>query len=433
MSTGRVYHWLHAMTRLRIDWTENDAPLYVVRTLRQAGHEAWLAGGCVRDLLLGVPPKDYDVASSASPHEVRKLFPVTIPVQPELGVTMVIQGTQRLEVTAFRMEGPYLDGRRPSHVAPTTAEGDVRRRDFSINGLLMDPENGEVVDHVGGIADLESRVLRAIGVAQERFSEDHLRILRAVRFAVRLDFAIEPSTWEAMREQSSNVSLLSGERIHEELAKMSAHGPFGRCVELLQDSGVLEAISPELSEALGSPRARNRLVRWLGERMERPELWPGLLTAPLCSWWETLNPALRGSGAQPTQERLLERLRCSKAEIEAARLLWSRWPDLQSAPTKPSQWAPILRERHFPVVREALALQAHAEPVAPPLEVIDQMLATMPKAPPALGVEFQNAGIPKGPKLGEAIREADRKILDEGRIPDRNLVAEVAEFILGSP
>ncbi|QQS03174.1 MAG: CCA tRNA nucleotidyltransferase [Fibrobacterota bacterium] len=432
MSTARVYHWVHAMTRLSIDWTENDAPLTVVRTLREAGHEAWLAGGCVRDLLLGATPKDFDIASSATPHEVRQLFPVTIPVQPELGVTMVIHGTQKLEVTAFRMEGPYLDGRRPSHVVPTTAQGDVQRRDFSINGLLLDPQTGEVVDHVGGIDDLNAKVLRAIGVAHDRFSEDHLRILRAVRFAVRLGFSIEDSTWQAMCGLSGKVSLLSGERILEELAKMFTQGPFARSLELLLDCGVLEAVSPELATALENPASRQRLVRWLQVPTVSSELWPGLLAAPLCPWWEELNPRI-GCAVRPAQEKFLERIRCSKTQIEAARLLWTRWSSLQSAPAKPSQWAPILRDRHFPSLREALGLQALAEPTPPPLEALDQLHASLPKAPPSLGVEFQQAGVPKGPKLGEAIREADRRIIDEGAIPGPDLVAAVAEFILGSP
>ncbi|MBK8801814.1 MAG: CCA tRNA nucleotidyltransferase [Fibrobacteres bacterium] len=429
MSTVRVYHWVHAMTRLRIDWTENDAPLSVVNTLREAGHEAWLAGGCVRDLLLGIPPKDFDIASSASPHEVRKLFPVTIPVQPELGVTMVVLGTQRLEVTAFRMEGPYLDGRRPSHVVPTTAQGDVLRRDFSINGLLLDPLTGEIADHVGGLADLEAKVLRAIGTAQERFSEDHLRILRAVRFAVRLGFAIEDSTWQAMCAQSSKVALLSGERIHEELAKMFAHGSFARCLELLQDCGVMAAISPELSTALECEPSRQRLARWFAAKEVSSDLWPGLLSVPLCPWWETLDPALCGAPV-PVQDALLERIRCSKAQIEAARLLATRWGDLQSIPSQPSKWAGILRDRHFPSLREALELQSCAESTSPPLAEIDRLSHTLPKAPPPLGVEFQKAGIPKGPKLGQAIREADRRIIDEGCIPGPDLVQAVAEFIL---
>ncbi|HNY29858.1 MAG TPA: hypothetical protein PKO15_03135 [Fibrobacteria bacterium] len=417
------------MTRIRIDWTENDAPLRVVRTLRSAGHEAWLAGGCVRDLLLDSIPKDYDVASSATPAEVRRLFPVTIPVQPELGVTMVVMGSQKLEVTAFRTEGPYLDGRRPSHVAPTTAQGDVRRRDFSINGLLLDPETGEVVDHVGGLADLDSGILRAIGVAEERFSEDHLRILRAVRFSVRLGFSIEDRTWQAMRGQSHKVASLSGERIHEELGKMFGQGPFGRCLELLLDCGALEAFAPDLATALASPASRERLVRWTSHGPVDSQTWPGLLASPLCPWWEDLDPAKTGP-VHPAQEAFLDRLRCSKAQGDAAKLLWSRWPLLQSVPPQPSLWAPVLRDRQFACLREVLALQAASEPDPPPLEGIDRLHASIPRTPPALGVEFQQAGIPKGPLLGAAIREADRRILDEGCLPGPDLVQAVREFIL---
>jgi len=422
------------MARLELDWKAHPSAREVVAALREAGHEAWLAGGCVRDLLLGLEPADYDVASSATVEEVRNVFRRTVPVKPELGVCMVLWGEDRIEVTTFRTEGPYLDGRRPSHVGPATAEQDVGRRDFTINGLLLDPSSGEVVDHVGGIADLRSRILRCIGDPEERFSEDHLRILRAIRFAVRFDLSIDPSTWAAMLRLSDRVDLLSGERIHEELEKMFRQGPFHRCLSLLLDSGVLGSLSPELARTLDSASIRDRLERWCRDRLPKvPGLWTAILGMPLCPWFETFHPG-PAADVQPAQERFLERIRSSRAEIDAARLVWTRWPRLHDPLSPPSDLAPIFRDRHWPVLRAILETQVRAglEPF-PPIAELDRIRDRVPPSPPPLGNDFQLAGVPKGPLLGRAIREADRRILDEGAQPGAELVAEVAKSIMGGP
>jgi len=422
------------MARLEIDWTAQPAPREVVATLRTAGHEAWLAGGCVRDLLLGRDPADYDVATSATVEEVRSVFRRTIPVKPELGVTMVLWEDQRIEVTTFRTEGPYLDGRRPSSVGPATAELDVQRRDFTINGLLLDPSSGEIADHVGGLADLESGLLRCIQDPDERFGEDHLRILRAIRFAVRFGFAIESATWEAMVRLSSQVDQLSGERIHEELEKMFAQGAFRGCLELLLESGALAGFSPALAEALGSASARDRLGRWCEMVLPPlPALWPAFLGLPLCPWFETFQPG-PVAAVQPAQEKFLERVRASRAEIDASRLVWTRWPHLHQPLPRPSGLAPTFRDRHWPVLQALLQCQVRAglEPF-PPLAELETIASRIPGAPPALGQAFQDAGIPRGPKLGAAIREADRRILDEGRSATLELVAEVAKSIMEGP
>jgi poly(A) polymerase len=422
------------MARLEIDWTTRSAPCEVVAALRKAGHEAWLAGGCVRDLLLGRTPADYDVATSATVDEVRSVFRRTIPVKPELGVTMVLWEDERIEVTTFRTEGPYLDGRRPSQVGPATAELDVQRRDFTINGLLLDPTSGDIADHVGGLADLESGVLRCIRDPSERFGEDHLRILRAVRFAVRFGFRIEPATWDAMVGLSSQVGQLSGERIHEELEKMSTQGPFRKSLELLLDSGVLRAISPELAQALESTPARGRLGQWCETGFPPiPALWPAFLGMPLCPWFEGFRPGQPGK-VLPAHERFLERVRASKAEIEASSLVWTQWPVLHAPLPTPSGLAPIFRNRQWPVLKAILQSQVRSglEPL-PPLEELEAIAARVPAAPPALGAAFQEAGIPKGPKLGDAIREIDRRMLDEGLSPTPELVAEVAKSIMQGP
>ena len=200
--------------------TRDDATA-VVRTLRDAGHVAYFAGGCVRDLLLGRDPKDYDVATDAPPARVRQLFRNTQAVGAAFGVILVRLNRSTIEVATFRTDGTYTDGRRPDTVTFATAEEDAKRRDFTINGLFMDPLDGDkVIDHVGGRADLDAKLIRAIGNPDERFAEDHLRLLRAVRFAARLGFRVEAATADAIRRHASDVQLISPERVGDELRRM---------------------------------------------------------------------------------------------------------------------------------------------------------------------------------------------------------------------
>ena len=190
----------------------------VLTALREAGHVAYFAGGCVRDTLLGLPAKDWDVATDAPPQRVRALFPRTQAVGAAFGVILVRQGGSIVEVATFRAEGIYLDGRRPSKVHFTTAEEDARRRDFTINGLFLDPlDHDRIIDYVGGLEDLKARRLRAIGNPAERFREDHLRLLRAVRFAARFDMEIEPATDAAILADAPLLKHISPERIADEL------------------------------------------------------------------------------------------------------------------------------------------------------------------------------------------------------------------------
>jgi poly(A) polymerase len=196
--------------------TREDA-LAVVGRLREAGHVAYFAGGCVRDALLGLTPKDYDVATDATPPRVRELFPRTQAVGAAFGVILVRQGRSQIEVATFRSDGKYVDGRRPEDVVFTNAEEDAKRRDFTINGMFYDPVEDKVIDYVGGQTDLKNRVLRAIGNADERFAEDHLRVLRAVRFAARFGLIIEPSTSDAIARNVPHLTRISPERIAEEL------------------------------------------------------------------------------------------------------------------------------------------------------------------------------------------------------------------------
>src|SRR6195256_2465832 len=181
----------------------------IARRLRSAGHVAYFAGGCVRDLLRGQTPKDFDIATDARPEVVQKIFPRTYAVGAHFGVIVVLENDFQFEGATFRSDGAYLDGRRPVEVHFATAEEDAARRDFTINGMFFDPEKNEVIDFVGGKADLERKLIRAIGDPGQRFAEDRLRMLRAVRFATVLGFEIDPATWKAIGANAASITDIS--------------------------------------------------------------------------------------------------------------------------------------------------------------------------------------------------------------------------------
>ncbi len=224
----------------------------VVKTLREAGHVAYFAGGCVRDALLGLTPKDFDVATDAPPARVRELFRKTQAVGQAFGVILVRIGKSVIEVATFRTDGIYADGRRPTEVTFATAEEDAQRRDFTINGLFLDPIDDRIIDYVDGQADLQNRVLRAIGDPTKRFAEDHLRMLRAVRFAARFDLSIDPGTASAIRKDAGSLSRISGERIADELRRMLATPSRRRAY---RDLWALGLIGPALNVKLPPPAA----------------------------------------------------------------------------------------------------------------------------------------------------------------------------------
>lgn len=229
------------------------APLEILRTLRAHGHEALLVGGCVRDLLLGREPKDWDVATDALPDRIEALFPKTVAVGKAFGIIAVVaaDGTT-VEVATYRADSPYADGRHPDAVVFTDARADALRRDFTINALFLDPANGEIRDFVGGRADLEARLVRAIGDPAARFAEDHLRLLRAVRFAATLGFAIEPATFAAIQTLAPRIRRISAERIRDELFRLLAEAPkAGAALQLLRDAGLLKEILPEIDAMVG--------------------------------------------------------------------------------------------------------------------------------------------------------------------------------------
>ncbi len=223
----------------------------VVARLRTAGFEALLAGGCVRDQLLGVEPADWDVATSAPVLEVQKLFPRTVAVGARFGVVRILGGDAETEVATFRSDGLYLDGRHPESVAPSDARGDAERRDFTINAMFMDPVSGEILDYVDGRRDLEARVIRAVGDPVLRFREDHLRLLRAARFAARLNAEIEPATFAAIRDAAPTIVEVAWERIGEEIVRMLLEGPPRRGLELLAATDLLRWVLPEVEAMRG--------------------------------------------------------------------------------------------------------------------------------------------------------------------------------------
>jgi len=225
----------------------------IISDLRSRGYKAYLVGGCVRDRLLGIAPKDYDVSTDATPQQLLSIFPGAQTVGAHFGVVLVTQGIHLgVEVATFRSEGGYSDGRRPDEVHFETDPAlDAKRRDFTINGLMEDPLSGEVLDYVGGRADLERRAVRAIGNPEDRFEEDHLRMLRAVRFAARLSFSIEPRTLQAIQRLAHSISKISAERIRDELIRILTEGGARRGLELLDECGLLIHVLPEVKAFQG--------------------------------------------------------------------------------------------------------------------------------------------------------------------------------------
>jgi poly(A) polymerase len=226
----------------------------VIRSLRAAGYPAYLVGGCVRDLILGREPADYDVTTRATPEEVMSVFPETYAVGAQFGVVLVPSPdkTSTVEVATFRSDEGYSDGRRPDSVRYSqNAREDVERRDFTINGLLLDPLNDEVLDYVDGRKDLAARIVRTIGDPERRFGEDKLRLLRAVRFAARLGYEIEPMTFSAIPKLAPQIHQVSRERVAEELSKMLTEGGARKAFELLDATSLLPEVLPEISAMKG--------------------------------------------------------------------------------------------------------------------------------------------------------------------------------------
>jgi len=231
--------------------------LEIVKTLQKHGYKAFFAGGCVRDMIMGKESEDYDIATSALPEDIMKLFERTIPVGVQFGVVIVVKDGHNFEVATFRTEGSYSDGRHPDYVAFSTPEADVKRRDFTINGLLYDPVKNEILDYVGGQADIAKGIIRTIGNPIERFTEDKLRMIRAARFACRFNFPIHEDTQRAIVQLAPNIHAVSAERIREELEKILTGTNPHIGIKLLDELCLLQEILPEVSSMKGVRQPEN--------------------------------------------------------------------------------------------------------------------------------------------------------------------------------
>ncbi|ADW70458.1 CCA tRNA nucleotidyltransferase [Granulicella tundricola] len=281
----------------------------IVQTLRSAGHQAFFAGGCVRDLLLGKTPKDFDVATSATPDQITALFPRTLQVGAHFGVILVqmdVEGEPTsTEVATFRHDGAYSDGRRPDAVRfSTDPREDVLRRDFTINGMLLDPfaegSDNAILDFVGGRNDLAVKIIRTIGSPDTRFEEDKLRMLRAVRFAARLSFAIDPNTAAAITRHAAEIFQVSNERIRDELTLMLTEGNAHRAFELLYQTGLLHHILPEAERMIGvqqPPQYHPEGDVWVHTLLLLDHLFAG--ASPTLAWGMLLHDIGKPATFQP--------------------------------------------------------------------------------------------------------------------------------------
>jgi poly(A) polymerase len=398
----------------------------LVERLSQAGYEACWAGGSVRDSIMGAEPKDYDVATSATPEEVQEVFGPkrTVPVGAAFGVVLVLGpgGLDPIEVATFRRDATYSDGRHPDHVTYSSAEEDARRRDFTINGLFYDPIAEQLIDHVGGQADLEARVIRAIGDPYERFEEDKLRLLRAVRFAATFDFKIEPKTFEAVCKQADQISVVSVERIAAELERMLVCPRRSEAIRLLIETGLAKVVLPELFDlpetALESTFDRTELL----VEPTFPTALAGLLAGLVDLGGASLNGV----------EAVCRRLKLSGATIDRTLWLIKNIDALDGASDQPwSVLQPVLIDpgiEELFVLADACSMsEGHGpcESVAFCRECMNRPRVELD--PPRLinGRDLGRLSIPQGPEYARLLRAVRDAQLD-GQIATR---AEALEFI----
>lgn len=367
--------------------TPREAAAEVAASLAKAGFIAYFAGGCVRDRLLGLEPKDYDIATNATPEEIQRVFPRARGVGASFGVMLVRWRGRTIEVATFRRDGAYEDGRRPSRVHFGSPEQDAMRRDFTINGLFEDPAAGRVIDFVGGVEDLRARRLRAIGSAEERLAEDRLRMLRAVRFAAGFDLEVDPAVEDAIRRHGSELRGVSRERIGGEIRRILTHESRARGVRLIEALGLAEAVLGEPSLPLTDERLR-RLAP------EAP------FEAALAAWMLDRDGSRTGAGAD-RQARWGRALVLSNAESEAlaavlsiGAMLRSDWESMDKALRKRLASSP-----HF---RAALELHrtedaVHAEAVA---AAVERLAAEgLAPAPLVTGDDLVAMGLVPGPRF----------------------------------
>jgi poly(A) polymerase len=420
----------------------------IVRKLRAAGHVAYYAGGSVRDLLRDQVPKDIDVATDARPEDVQKMFPRTYAVGAHFGVIVVLEDGFQFEVATFRSDGVYLDGRRPTEVHFATAEEDAARRDFTINGMFFDPEANEVIDFVGGRADLQARLIRAIGDPAQRFGEDRLRMLRAVRFATVLGFEIEPSTWDAAVAHAPSINEISAERIREELVRIFMSPQRVRGWDLLDASGLMGAILPEVEAMKGCEQPpqfhpegdvfkhTRIMLDLLPKEASLPLVFSVLLhdigKPPTSSVDENGRIRFNGHdrvGAEMT-EAVMQRLRFSRAEMDATveavrqHMVFKDVPNMRVAKLKRFMARPTFEDE----------LELHRVDCESSHGMMDnydflrqkrEEFANEPIIPPPLvrGDDLLALGLKPGPKIGEILEAVETRQL-EGTLRDREEALE---------
>jgi poly(A) polymerase len=439
---------------MKIDTPMESTARAIAQRLRERGHVAYYAGGCVRDLLRGETPKDFDVATDARPETVQKIFPRTYAVGAHFGVIVVLENDFQFEVATFRSDGVYLDGRRPVEVHFATAEEDAARRDFTINGMFFDPEKNEVIDFVDGRADLERKLVRAIGNPAERFAEDRLRMLRAVRFATVLGFEIDPATWNAIAADAPAIKEISAERIREELVRIFLSPNRARGWDLLDSSGLMRTILPEIEAMKGCEQPpqfhpegdvfkhTRIMLEMLPVEASLPLVFSVLfhdVAKPRTSLVDE-EGRIRFNGhdrigAEMT-EAIMERLRFSRAEIDATveavrqHMVFKDVPNMRVAKLKRFMVRPTFNDE----------LELHRVDCASSHGLLDnyefllkknEEFANEPIIPPPLvrGDDLIAMGLKPGPRFGEILEAVETRQLEGGfRNRDEALAWVKAEY-----
>ncbi|MBI2504849.1 MAG: CCA tRNA nucleotidyltransferase [Candidatus Latescibacteria bacterium] len=410
--------------------------MHLVRTLREEGYQALLAGGCVRDLLLGRTPQDWDVATDADPEAVQRLFSHSEAVGAHFGVVLVHLGDRQYEVARFRQDGAYLDGRHPDIVVFGSAEEDARRRDFTVNGMFFDPLAGQVIDFVGGREDLERQLIRAIGEPRLRFEEDHLRLLRAVRFSARLGFAIEAQTLAAIAESAPLIRRVSAERVRDELTLMLIEGQAARAMQLLLETSLLTQILPEVAAMDGVAQPPEfhpegdvwTHVRLMLEKMAGPTstlAWGVLLhdigKPPTYREADRIRFDEHDAVGARMADQICQRLHMSNAQAERIDQLVGQHMRIRHAPQmRPSKLKRLLREPYFPELLELHRIDCLASHGS--LDIYDFCKAQLQEgeseglSPPRLlnGDDLIGMGFKPGPLFKEILAALEDEQLEGG-------------------
>jgi poly(A) polymerase len=424
----------------------------IAARLRENGHIAYFAGGCVRDIVRGETPKDFDIATDATPETVQQLFPRTYAVGAHFGVIIVLENGFQFEVATFRSDEAYIDGRHPSAVHFSSPEEDAKRRDFTINGMFYDPVAEEVIDFVGGRADIDAKLVRAIGDPAQRFAEDRLRMLRAVRFATVLDYTIDNQTWDALVANATSINEISAERIRDELVRIFLSLNRARGWDLLDSSGLMRAILPELDRMKGVLQPEQfhpegdvfehtrLMLQFLPEKVSVPLVFAVLLHDVAKPVTATIDETGRirfsghdRAGAEMAEE-IMCRLRFSGVETEATvemvrqHMVFKDVPKMREAKLKRFMARPTFDDE----------LELHRVDCEGSHRMLDnyefllrkrEEFANEPIIPPPLvrGDDLIALGLKPGPQFGEILEAVETRQL-EGNLRTRE---EALEWVKG--